>query len=91
MIDTEQRREGAELVFLKNAGAESVAGVVRDWLGSRDKVAKPAGQQAAAGGASVLADARLNALVVFGSDTVKEDVKRMVALLDVVPPTTAAR
>ena len=91
MIDTEQRREGAELVFLKNAGAESVAGVVRDWLGSRDKVAKPAGQQAAAGGASVVADARLNALVVFGSDTVKEDVKRMVALLDVVPPTTSSK
>ena len=31
-IDTDQVREGAELVFLKNAAADSVANLVRDWL-----------------------------------------------------------
>jgi len=35
LIDTDQPRAGAELIFLKNANAENVAGVIRDWLGSK--------------------------------------------------------
>lgn len=89
-IDTEQRREGLELVFLKNASAESVANLVREWLGSKDKTAKP-GVQAASGSATVVADTRLNALMVFGSDAMKEDVKRLVAMVDVAPPSTSSK
>ncbi|GAM08768.1 type II secretion system protein D [Geobacter sp. OR-1] len=87
-IDAEQQREGAELIFLKNASAESVANVVKDWIGSKDKGgAKPAGQT----GNMVLADTRLNALVVFGSDTLKEDVKRLVKVIDIAPPEASSK
>lgn len=88
-IDAEQEREGAELVFLKNAGAENIATVVRDWIGSRDKAAKPTAQ--AQVGGTVIADTRLNALVLFGSDTLKDDIKRLVALIDVVPPSSSSK
>ncbi|WP_371873188.1 type II secretion system secretin GspD [Geomonas limicola] len=96
-IDSDQPREGAELVFLKNAGAESVATMVRDWLGGKGTAAKPAGAPGAAsvagGGASatVVADTRLNALIVFGSERDKADVKKFVAMIDVVPPTTSSK
>src|SRR6266704_1375675 len=89
LIDTDQRRDKAELVFLKNAGAENVAKVVQEWLKSRDKSGKPAGQ--GAGGGIIVPDARLNALVVFGSDKDKQDVKSLVAMLDVVPPSTSSK
>jgi general secretion pathway protein D len=91
MIDTEQRREGAEIIYLKNANAESVANVVRDWLGKRDGGAKPAGQPVAGVAASIVADTRLNALVVFGSDSIKDGIKRLVAIIDVVPPTSSSK
>lgn len=90
-IDTEQQREGLELVFLKNASAESVANVVREWLGSKDKSTKPGGTQATSGSTTVVADTRLNALMVFGSDAMKDDVKRLVALVDVAPPSTSSK
>lgn len=98
-IDSDQPREGAELVFLKNAGAESVASMVRDWLGGKGSAAKPAGAAPAgaasvAGGgtsATVVADTRLNALIVFGSDRDKADVRKFVAMIDVVPPTTSSK
>ncbi|HYS43881.1 MAG TPA: type II secretion system secretin GspD [Geobacteraceae bacterium] len=89
LIDTDQRRDKAELVFLKNAGAENVAKVIQEWLKSRDKSGKPAGQ--GAGGGIIVPDARLNALIVFGSDKDKEDVKNLVAMLDVVPPSTSSK
>jgi general secretion pathway protein D len=90
MIDTERPREGAELVFLKNASAESTAKVLQEWLAG--KAQKAPGQPAApAIGPTVVADPRLNALVVFGTDKDKEDVKKMAALLDVVPPTTSSK
>ncbi len=91
LIDIDQQRDKAEMVFLKNASAESAAKVVQEWLKSKDKSGKPAAQGAAAGGGIVVPDTRLNALVVFGSDQDKEDVKKLVALIDVVPPSTSSK
>ena len=90
LIDTPQRREAGELVFLKNAPAEGVANLVKDWLGGRDKSPKTAGATATGGGI-VIPDTRLNALVLFGSDKDKEDIKRLIALVDVIPPTTSGK
>jgi len=87
-VDTDQVREGAELVFLKNAAAETVATLVRDWLSG--KAAKP-GQPAPTGPAAVVADTRLNALIIFGSEKDKKDVKSLISLIDVVPPTTSSK
>ena len=92
LIDTDQKREGAELVFLKNASAESVATVVKEWLGSKDKGPRPAGQPAAAGtGGLILADNRLNALILFGNAKDKDDIKKLITLIDVIPPTTSSK
>jgi general secretion pathway protein D len=90
LIDTEQLREKAELIFLKNAAAENVAKIIQEWLKSKDKSGKPA-VAGASGGGIVVADVRLNALIVFGSDKDKQDVKNLVALLDVVPPSTSSK
>ena len=91
LIDNDQKREGAELVFLKNAAADSVATVVKEWLGSKDKGTKPAGQAAATAGGLIVADSRLNALIIFGNNKDKEDIKKLIALIDVVPPTTSSK
>jgi len=89
-IDTDQLREGADVIFLKNASAESAATMVRDWLNGKASSAK-AGQPGAAQGGAVVADTRLNALILFGSDRDKADVKKLIALIDVVPPTASSK
>ena len=89
-IDTDQVREGAELVFLKNAAADSVATMIKDWLSGKQS-AKPGAASATTGAAPVVADTRLNALIIFGSDKDKADVKKLIALVDVVPPTTSSK
>ncbi|RII28780.1 MAG: type II secretion system protein GspD [Geobacter sp.] len=90
LIDSGQLRDKAELVFLKNAAADSVAKVVQEWLKSKDKGGKTAGQGTATANI-VVADTRLNALIVFGSDKDKEDIKKLVAMIDVVPPTSSSK
>jgi len=94
LIDTEKTREGIEIIYLKNASAESAATTIRQWLtGSETKAAAQPGAAAAPSGglATVLADQRLNALLVFGSDSVKEAVREMVAKLDVQPPEASSK
>lgn len=90
LIDTDQARETAELIFLKHAAAEQTARVVQEWLGGR--AAKPgAPQSISAPGSLVLADTRLNALVAFGSEKDKAAIKRLVEIIDVPAPTTTSR
>jgi general secretion pathway protein D len=95
LIDTDQRRGGGEVVFLKNASAESAANLVREWLGSRDKGQRPAGQTgqgiSSAAGGLVVPDTRLNALILFGSEKDKEDIKKLIAMIDVVPPSSSSK
>lgn len=90
-IDTERTREGVELIFLKNAPAEATATTIRQWLGGGE--AKAPGQPTAGAGAggSVMADQRLNALLLFGNDNVKAAVREMVAKLDVAPPEASSK
>jgi general secretion pathway protein D len=89
-VDTDQVRERPELVFLKNASADSVATLVKDWLAGKAAAPRP-GQASAAAGPGVVADNRLNALIVFGSEKDKQDVKKLVTLIDVVPPTSSSK
>jgi general secretion pathway protein D len=95
LIDTDQRRGGGEVVFLKNASAESAANLVREWLGSRDKGQRPAGQAgqgiSSAAGGLVVPDPRLNALILFGSEKDKDDIKKLIAMIDVVPPSSSSK
>ncbi|MGD0584673.1 MAG: type II secretion system secretin GspD [Oryzomonas sp.] len=93
LIDTEKTREGIEIIYLKNASAESAATTIRQLLAGIEP--KAAGQPGAAAPSSnvatVLADQRLNALLVFGSDSVKESVRDLVAKLDVQPPEASSK
>ena len=91
-IDTERTREGLEIIYLKNASAESAAKIVQQWLAGSD--GKPGGQPPArAGGAAtnVQADQRLNALLIFGNETTKKAIREMVAKLDVTPPEASSK
>lgn len=91
-IDTERTREGLEIVFLKNASAESVATTVQQWLNGSD--GKPGGQPATRGTGSttsVLADQRLNALLIFGNEATKKAIRELVVKLDVAPPESSSK
>ena len=92
-IDTERTRGGLEIIYLKNASAESAATIIRQWLSGSD--GKPAGQPATTTGGgstgSVLADQRLNALLVFGNESTKNAVRELVGKLDVAPPEASSK
>lgn len=90
-VDTDQVREGAELLFLQNAPAENVATVVRDWLAGKGSARPAPGQQGGAAPSPVIADTRLNALIIFGNEKDKQDVKKFIQMIDVVPPTTSSK
>jgi general secretion pathway protein D len=96
VIDTEQTRGGVEIIYLKNSSADSVATVIRQWLAGGDsRSGQGAGQAAGAGSGSsvgtVLADQRLNALLVFGNDRIKSSIRDMATKLDVAPPEAGGK
>ncbi|HEY3308079.1 MAG TPA: type II secretion system secretin GspD [Desulfuromonadaceae bacterium] len=93
MIDTDRPRANLEVIYLKNAAAEGTATAIRQWLTGSDRPPAP-GQQAATGGgagAGVMADQRLNALLIYGNDNAKAAIREMVAKLDVAPPEASSK
>lgn len=91
-IDTERTREGLEIIYLKNASAESAATTVRQWLSGSDvKTGREAAAPGGGGTTSVLADQRLNALLVFGNEPTKKSIRELVAKLDVTPPEASSK
>ncbi|HEU0264389.1 MAG TPA: type II secretion system secretin GspD, partial [Geobacterales bacterium] len=88
VIDSEERRREVEVILLRNASAESVANIVRQWLVSRGQ-AQRGGQPG--GAETVLADSRLNALLLLGRDQEKEAIRRLVAQLDTTPPEATGK
>ena len=92
LIDTGKTREGIEIVYLKNASADSAAKTIQQWLsGNESKSTGQPGSTPSANLATVLADQRLNALLVFGSDSVKQEVRELAAKLDVQPPEASSK
>jgi general secretion pathway protein D len=92
-IDNEKTREGFEVIYLKFAAAESIATTIRQWLsgGSSRTGAQPAAVTGGGAAGSVMADQRLNALLVFGNETIKKAVRETVAKLDVAPPEASSK
>lgn len=93
IIDTEQTREGVEVIYLKNASADTTATVIRQWLtGSESKSSNQPNVPAGGSGlGTVLSDQRLNALLVFGGEKIKSAVRDMAAKLDVAPPEASSK
>jgi len=91
-LDSDLNREGAELVFLQHASADNIASIVQEWLFGRDQTSGT-GQQSQGGsvGGLLVPDARLNAVIIFGNDKDKKDIKQLIALVDVVPPTSSSK
>ena len=89
LIDTPQRREGVELLYLKHGSAEGVAKVLQDWLSGRG--VRGVSQSASGGSVQVLADNRLNAILLFGPEKDKEGVRSLIRQLDVIPPEASSK
>lgn len=94
LIDTEKTREGFEIIYLKNAAADGVATIIKQWL-SGGEVKSPvqqipglAPQSTPSSGSSIsiMSDQRLNAILVFGNDSIKKTVRDMAEKLDIATP-----
>jgi general secretion pathway protein D len=92
-IDSDMEREGAELVFLQHASADNIASIVQEWMYGRDRSSTRPGQQSTGGsvGGLLVPDARLNAVIIFGNEKDKEGIKKLIAMVDVVPPTSSSK
>jgi len=94
LIDTPQRRTDGELMYLKYSNADGVATILREWLGGRGASAaqKTGGQQSAStAGVQIFPDQRLNALLVFGSEQDKKDIRSFLEIVDIMPPTASSK
>lgn len=80
LIDQPSMREGPELVFLKHSSADAVAKMLNEGMSKR---ARGAPQQAITEEAKVVADQRLNAVVLFGDKGVRESMKSLIEMVDV--------
>ncbi|NVN99970.1 MAG: type II secretion system secretin GspD [Geobacteraceae bacterium] len=90
IIDTEKKWDAAEIIYLKNAGADNIAKIIQERLGSRSQ--KTTGQPAQSSfGTTVLADSRLSAIFIFGSDKDKEEIRKFVTQIDVPPPNSSSK
>jgi len=80
IIDQPSMREGPELVFLKYSSADTVAKMLNEGMSKR---ARGAPQQVITEETKVVADPRLNAVVLFGDKGVRESMKSLIAMVDV--------
>lgn len=79
-IDQPSMREGPELIFLKYSSADAVAKMLNEGISRRTRGAP---QQVITEEGKVVADQRLNAVVLFGDKGVRESMKSLIALVDV--------
>ncbi|QWR78529.1 type II secretion system secretin GspD [Candidatus Magnetomonas plexicatena] len=84
-IDRPSQEDVPDIVYLKNANSESLAKIINEGLKrgqTRPQVAKKGDFEEA----YVVADHRLNAIVVFGNKSDRTPIKRLIGLLDVPSP-----
>ncbi|MBV5349758.1 type II secretion system protein GspD, partial [bacterium] len=64
----------------------------QDWLSGRGaRQATGVAQPANSGSIQVVADNRLNAILLFGPEKDKKDVRSLVKQLDVIPPEASSK
>lgn len=96
-IDTPQRRTGGELIYLKHSSADAVSAILREWLGGKGTRTPTPGtgtgaqQPISTAGVQVFPDQRLNALLVFGSEQDKKEIRSLVGQLDIEPPSASSK
>ncbi|MDH5769378.1 MAG: type II secretion system secretin GspD, partial [Nitrospirota bacterium] len=89
VIDQPSIKEKPEIVILKYSSADTIAKILNEGMG-RGKTRTP-GQPVIADEARVVADQRLNAVVLFGDKGMRESMKSLIALLDVPSPEALGR
>jgi general secretion pathway protein D len=81
-IDQPSVREKPEIILLKHASAEAVARTLSEGLARGRGRAVP-GQPPSDEAAGVMADPRLNAVILFGDRGIRESMKGLIALIDI--------
>ncbi len=89
-IDKEDEQRESEIVYIKYAQAENIGKVLRE-RGQYRKSGTMQGQPPRPVEGRIIPDTRLNAIILFGSFSEREEYKRIIAILDVPPPETSAR
>lgn len=89
-IDKEDEQRESEIIYIKYAQAENIGKVLRE-RGQYRKGGITQGQPPRPVEGRIIPDTRLNAIILFGSFSEREEYKRIIAILDVPPPETSAR
>jgi len=88
-IDQPSIKEKPEIVILKYSSADTIAKILNEGM-SRGKIRAP-GQPVLSDEPRVVADQRLNAVVLFGDKGMRESMKSLIALLDIPSPEAQGR
>src|SRR4030043_1749794 len=87
-IDQPSVREEPEIVLLKYSSADAITKILNEGI-SRKTKAMPG--QPSVEEAKVVADSRLNAVVLFGDRGMRESIKGLITLLDIPSPEAQGR
>jgi general secretion pathway protein D len=84
LIDKPSTTEMPEVIPLRHASADTVAKILNDGMGKARTRTIPG--QPVAEGATAVADARLNAVILFGDRSIRESMKALIPLIDTPAP-----
>jgi general secretion pathway protein D len=90
LIDKPSTTEMPEVVPLHHASADAVAKILNEGLGKAVRTRVVPGQ-ALPEGATVIADARLNSVILFGDRSIRASMKALIPLIDTPAPEAQGR
>ena len=89
-IDKPSSAEIPEVIRLKNASADTITKLLNEGF-ARGKAGRGPGQQAMMDGAMAVADQRLNAIILFGDQSMRESIKLLISIIDTPSPEAMGR
>ena len=89
-IDKPSSAEIPEVIRLKNASADTITKLLNEGF-ARGKTSRGPGQQAMMDGAMAVADQRLNAIILFGDQSIRESIKLLISIIDTPSPEAMGR
>ncbi|MBS1126694.1 MAG: ral secretion pathway protein [Nitrospirae bacterium] len=89
-IDKPSSAEIPEVIRLKNASADTITKLLNEGF-ARGKAGRGPGQQAMMDGAMAVADQRLNAIILFGDQSIRESIKLLISIIDTPSPEAMGR
>lgn len=89
-IDKPSSAEIPEVIRLKNASADTITKLLNEGF-AKGKAGRGPGQQAMMDGAMAVADQRLNAIILFGDQSIRESIKLLISVIDTASPEAMGR